>query len=73
MRQAQAYKQRSPSQCLLVHVACCRALQRMCRMFESVNFKDYIRLLAPFSAKASRDIKIGAMFAAYDIDDDGES
>lgn len=40
-------------------------------MFESVNFKEYIRLLAPFSVRAPREAKVGAMFAAYDIDQDG--
>jgi hypothetical protein len=40
-------------------------------MFESVNFKEFLRLLAPFSARAPRGVKLSAMFAAYDVDADG--
>lgn len=45
--------------------------QRVVRVFESVNFKDYVRLLAPFSQRASRDTKLAAMFNMYDVDGDG--
>lgn len=45
--------------------------QRIVRVFESVNFKDFIRLLAPFSGKAPRDLKLKGMFTVFDIDEDG--
>mmetsp|Transcript_22000 Transcript_22000/g.37644 ORF Transcript_22000/g.37644 Transcript_22000/m.37644 type:complete len:180 (+) Transcript_22000:136-675(+) len=45
--------------------------QRVVRVFESVNFKDYIRLVAPFSQRATREAKLAAMFYVYDVDGDG--
>ncbi len=41
------------------------------RLFESVNFKEFVRLLAPFSARASREAKLDAMFTVWDVDGDG--
>jgi serine/threonine-protein phosphatase 2B regulatory subunit len=48
-------------------------LSRLGRLFESVNFKEFVKLLAPFSARASRDDKLEAMFLIYDVDGDGEA
>ncbi|KAK9819212.1 hypothetical protein WJX74_006100 [Apatococcus lobatus] len=43
-------------------------LERMC---ESINFKEFVGLLAAFSRNASREDKLKAIFAVYDIDGDG--
>lgn len=48
-------------------------LQRIVRIFESVNFKEFVRLLAAFSSRAKRDDQLAFMFAVYDVDGDGES
>ncbi|GMH33815.1 hypothetical protein BSKO_01649 [Bryopsis sp. KO-2023] len=44
---------------------------RMVRMFEGVNFKDFCRLLAPFSRRASPEMKMGAIYSVFDMDGDG--
>lgn len=36
--------------------------QRLVRHFESVNFKEFVKLLAPFSSRATRDMKLASMF-----------
>lgn len=36
--------------------------QRLARLFESVNFKEFVRLLAPFSARTTVDMKLAFMF-----------
>ena len=46
--------------------------QRIVRLFESINFKEFVALLAPFSVRAPREAKIEAMFNVYDVDGDGE-
>lgn len=47
-------------------------VQRLVRQFESVNFKDFCRLLSAFSSRASHQNKLGFMFQVYDVDGDGE-
>jgi len=39
--------------------------------FESVNFKEFVRLLSAFSPRASRREKLAFMFEIYDVDGDG--
>jgi len=46
-------------------------MQRIVRMFEAVNFKEFVRLLAAFSSRAERDDRLAFMFAVYDVDGDG--
>ena len=43
------------------------------RIYESVNFREFTKLLAAFSPRASRNIKLEYMFLVYDVDGDGES
>ena len=42
------------------------------RIFEAVNFKEFVRLLSAFSSRAERDDRITFLFTVYDIDGDGE-
>ena len=42
------------------------------RMYESVNFKEFVKLLSAFSKNASRDVRLEYMFQVYDVDGDGE-
>eukprot|EP00798_Chlamydomonas_sp_ICE-L_P030183 gene30183-35168_t len=44
---------------------------RLVRMYESVNFKEFVKLLSAFSSRASRDEKLEMMFHVYDVDGDG--
>lgn len=44
---------------------------RIVRTLESLNFKEFVKLLAPFSPNASREEKIAFMFLVYDTDGDG--
>mmetsp|Transcript_5238 Transcript_5238/g.11462 ORF Transcript_5238/g.11462 Transcript_5238/m.11462 type:complete len:176 (+) Transcript_5238:110-637(+) len=44
---------------------------RLVRLFESVNFKEFVKLLSALSRRASDDEKLGYMFMVYDIDADG--
>ncbi|KDD72766.1 hypothetical protein H632_c2924p0 [Helicosporidium sp. ATCC 50920] len=44
---------------------------RLSYFFESINFRDFVRLLAPFSPKASEDDKLRLMFDVLDVDGDG--
>lgn len=46
---------------------------RMIRLFEGVNFKEFCRLLAPFSRKATSDMKVAAMYTVFDVDGDGKA
>lgn len=41
-------------------------------MFESVNFKEFVKLLSAFSERASNDDRLNLMFSVYDVDGDGE-
>lgn len=45
--------------------------QRLVRLFECCNFKDFAKLLAALSPRATRDDKLAYMFMVYDIDGDG--
>eukprot|EP00877_Chromochloris_zofingiensis_P005861 jgi/Chrzof1/1528/Cz10g11080.t1 len=45
--------------------------QRLVRLFESVNFLEFARLLAAFSSRADREEKLYFMFLVYDVDGDG--
>lgn len=42
------------------------------RLFESVNFLDFARLLAAFSDRCSYEEKVRFIFKVYDVDGDGE-
>ena len=50
-------------------LCCCVLLQ--VRLFESVNFMEFARMLAAFSSRASTDEKLNFMFTVYDVDGDG--
>jgi hypothetical protein len=39
--------------------------------FESVNFLEFVKLLAPFSGRVSADDKLNFLFTVYDVDGDG--
>lgn len=45
--------------------------QRLVRLFESVHFKEFVRVLAAFSRKATKAQKIEFIFHVYDVDGDG--
>jgi len=47
--------------------------QRLVRLFESANFTQFVRLLAPFSSAAPREAKLGFLFSLLDVDGDGAS
>ena len=42
------------------------------RIYESINFKEFVKLLSAFSPRAGRDLKLATMFMVYDVDGDGE-
>ncbi|DBA70215.1 TPA: hypothetical protein ACH3X2_012126 [Trebouxia sp. C0005] len=44
---------------------------RLERIFESVNFKDFVLLLSAFSTRAAVEDKVHLIFAVYDSDGDG--
>ena len=46
--------------------------QRLVRTFESMNFKEFARLLSNFSGRTSKEQKIDLIFRVYDIDGDGK-
>ena len=43
------------------------------RIYESINFKEFVKLLSAFSSRASKDTKLAYMFLVYDVDGDGRS
>lgn len=45
--------------------------QRLVRMLDGCNFKDFVRFLASFSPRASREAKLRFIFDVYDVDGDG--
>ncbi|GFR51696.1 hypothetical protein Agub_g14140 [Astrephomene gubernaculifera] len=45
--------------------------QRLVRCCECPNFTDFVKMVAPFSPRASRDDKLAFMFSVYDVDGDG--
>ncbi|KAG1672235.1 hypothetical protein FOA52_002936 [Chlamydomonas sp. UWO 241] len=45
--------------------------QRLVRIYASVNFKEFAKLLSAFSDRAPRDTKLEYMFMVYDVDGDG--
>lgn len=45
--------------------------QRVVRLFESVNFLEFVKLLAPFTARVSVDDKLQFLFTVFDVDGDG--
>ncbi|KAK9812249.1 hypothetical protein WJX73_007233 [Symbiochloris irregularis] len=45
--------------------------RRLERMFETVNFKDFVGILAAFSKRASRDDRVRFIFTVFDMDGDG--
>jgi serine/threonine-protein phosphatase 2B regulatory subunit len=46
--------------------------QRLVRCCECPNFTTFVKMVAPFSPRASRDDKLAFMFTVYDVDGDGE-
>ena len=42
--------------------------KRLAYVYDNINFKEFVGMLAPYSAKASRDDKLRAMFQVYDVD-----
>eukprot|EP00249_Psilotum_nudum_P005765 c19187_g1_i1 orf=262-789(+) len=46
--------------------------QRMLRMLDGLNFKDFVALLSAFSAKTSPRRKVEFIFKVYDADGDGK-
>jgi serine/threonine-protein phosphatase 2B regulatory subunit len=45
--------------------------QRLVRVFDSVNYKQFVKLLSAFSKHATKDAKLEFMFHVYDVDGDG--
>lgn len=45
--------------------------KRLERVFESVNFKEFVGFLAAFSPRAPREAKVRLIFAVFDSDGDG--
>lgn len=45
--------------------------RRLEHMFDSVNFKEFVTILAPFSARATHNDKVAFIFGVYDLDGDG--
>ncbi|XP_050234977.1 uncharacterized protein LOC126683180 isoform X2 [Mercurialis annua] len=46
--------------------------QRLLKMVDGLNFKDFVAFLSAFSAKASTEQKIGLIFKVYDSDGNGK-
>ncbi|CAK7356960.1 unnamed protein product [Dovyalis caffra] len=46
--------------------------QRLLKMVDGLNFKDFVAFLSAFSAKASVEHKIGLIFRVYDSDGNGK-
>lgn len=46
--------------------------QRLLKMVDGLNFKDFVAFLSAFSAKASNQRKIEFMFKVYDVDFNGK-
>jgi len=44
---------------------------RIVQMFQNQNFKDFVRMIAALSAKATREERLRFMFQCYDVDRDG--
>jgi Ca2+-binding EF-hand superfamily protein len=44
---------------------------RIVQMFQNQNFKDFVRMIAALSPRASREDRLRFMFTCYDIDRDG--
>lgn len=45
--------------------------KRLAYFYDGINFKDFVKMLAPYSPKASREDKIKHLFAIWDVDGDG--
>lgn len=46
--------------------------QRLLKMVDGLNFKDFVAFLSAFSSKASIEQKIGLIFKVYDTDGNGK-
>ncbi|KAJ8755419.1 hypothetical protein K2173_019217 [Erythroxylum novogranatense] len=46
--------------------------QRLLKMVDGLNFKDFVAFLSTFSAKATAEQKIGLIFKVYDADGNGK-
>ncbi|KAF2301424.1 hypothetical protein GH714_023993 [Hevea brasiliensis] len=46
--------------------------QRLLKMVDGLNFKDFVAFLSAFSAKASLEQKVGLIFKVYDSDGNGK-
>ena len=45
--------------------------KRVAYFYDGINFKEFVRILAPYSPKASPNDKIKALFAVWDVNGDG--
>eukprot|EP00884_Botryococcus_braunii_P015538 jgi/Botrbrau1/2668/Bobra.0203s0015.1 len=45
--------------------------KRLQYMFEDMNFKEFVRVLAPFSKRATKEDRVAFIFRIYDVDGDG--
>ncbi|KAJ8774046.1 hypothetical protein K2173_009477 [Erythroxylum novogranatense] len=46
--------------------------QRLLKMVDGLNFKDFVAFLSAFSAKATKEQKLGLIFKVYDSDGNGK-
>lgn len=45
--------------------------KRIAYFCDGINFKEFVRILAPYSPRATRHEKVKAMFAVWDVNGDG--
>ncbi|KAH7618847.1 putative Calcineurin subunit B type 2 [Nannochloris sp. 'desiccata'] len=45
--------------------------KRLAYFYDGINFREFVKMLAPYSSKATRDDKIRHLFAIWDVDGDG--
>jgi len=45
--------------------------KRLAYFYDGINFREFVKMLAPYSAKATQDDKTRHVFAIWDVDGDG--
>lgn len=45
--------------------------KRLAFFYDGINFREFVKMLAPYSPKATREDKLKHLFAIWDIDGDG--
>lgn len=45
--------------------------KRLAFFYDGINFRAFVKMLAPYSPKASREDKVRHLFAIWDVDGDG--